>query len=52
MQLTIPELIMFSRQHLAGYKQPRTVVFVDQLPQTSNGKIHRAAVKEQLLSNI
>ncbi len=52
MDLTIPELILFSRQRLAGYKQPRTVVFVEQLPQTSNGKIHRAAVKEQLLSNI
>lgn len=51
-RLTIPEITMFSRARLAGYKQPRMIVFVDQLPQTSSGKVHRAAVINELLSNI
>lgn len=50
-RVTIPELVQFSRSKLAGYKQPRIIRFVDQLPQTASGKVHRAAVKEELLSN-
>jgi O-succinylbenzoic acid--CoA ligase len=50
-RLTIPELMQFSRGRLAGYKQPRVVVFTDHLPHTASGKIHRAAVVEELLSN-
>ena len=42
------ELIAFSRERLAGYKQPRKIVFVDELPQTASGKIQRAKVREQL----
>ena len=36
------DLIAYSRERLAGYKQPRTVVFVDELPQTASGKVHAA----------
>lgn len=46
--LTAADLIAFARQHLAGYKVPRSVTFVRQLPLTSSGKIHRQAVQEQL----
>ncbi len=37
--LTKEEVIQYSRQHLAGYKTPRHVVFVDELPRTPSGKI-------------
>lgn len=42
--LTEEELTIYSRECLAGYKQPRRVVFVDALPQTGSGKIQRRAV--------
>lgn len=40
------DLLAFSRERLAGYKQPREVVFVDALPQTASGKIQRTKVQE------
>jgi O-succinylbenzoic acid--CoA ligase len=46
--LTAADLITFARQQLAGYKVPRSVAFVRQLPLTASGKIHRQAVQEQL----
>lgn len=36
----------YCRQHVAGYKIPRTVKFVDALPQTASGKIERKRVLE------
>ncbi len=38
------ELLAFSRQRLAGYKQPRLIAFTPALPQTASGKIERRAV--------
>ena len=35
------ELIKFCREHLAAYKCPRKVIFVDDVPKTSSGKIMR-----------
>ena len=35
------ELINFCRKHLAAYKCPRKVIFVDDVPKTSSGKIMR-----------
>ena len=35
------ELINFCREHLAAYKCPRKVMFVDDVPKTSSGKIMR-----------
>jgi len=35
------ELQQFARQHLAEYKRPRWVEFVDALPQTATGKVQR-----------
>ena len=35
------ELIAFAKEHLAAYKRPRMVRFVDDLPKTSTGKIMR-----------
>lgn len=46
--LTIDELLAHSRTHLAGYKQPRQVEFVAELPQTASGKIDRREVLRHL----
>jgi O-succinylbenzoic acid--CoA ligase len=43
-------LLAFSRGQLAGYKQPRVIAFVEQLPLTASGKVQRRAVIEQLLA--
>jgi len=47
-QMTEEKLLAFSREQLAGYKQPRHIHFVDQLPLTASGKIHRKAVIDQM----
>ncbi len=47
-QISEQALLAFSRERLAGYKQPRHIHFVDQLPLTASGKIHRKAVAEQM----
>ena len=38
---TEDEILSFCRQHLANYKVPRGVYFVDDVPKTSTGKIMR-----------
>lgn len=40
------ELIDFARERLAGFKAPRTVDFVDDLPRLPSGKIQRRLVRE------
>jgi acyl-CoA synthetase (AMP-forming)/AMP-acid ligase II len=42
------ELISYCRAHLAGYKQPRLVHFVDALPRTASGKIRRDVICQQM----
>ena len=39
--LTADEVIAHCRSRLAKYKQPRTVIFVDELPMTVSGKIRK-----------
>ncbi len=46
--LTPQEVEAFGRTHLAGYKIPRTIKIVNQLPQTASGKIQRHMVAEAL----
>jgi len=36
----------FARRHLADYKRPKAYVRLDALPQNSNGKINRNALRE------
>jgi fatty-acyl-CoA synthase len=43
---TAEEIIAFSRQHLARYKVPRTVVF-GPLPKTSTGKVQKFVLRKQ-----
>jgi acyl-CoA synthetase (AMP-forming)/AMP-acid ligase II len=38
-QLTDEDVVAFAREHLAGYKIPRSVEFTDELPRTGSGKI-------------
>lgn len=35
-------IMAHAAEHLAGYKRPREVIFVDALPRTANGKVIRA----------
>jgi long-chain acyl-CoA synthetase len=44
--LTAPEIIAFCGEHMAGYKKPKAVDFVDELPVSGYGKILRREVRE------
>ncbi len=37
------ELKLFCGEHMAGYKRPRRVFFVEEVPRSASGKINRAA---------
>lgn len=41
------ELAAFLRERLAGYKRPRSIVFLPALPKTPVGKVLRRALREQ-----
>jgi fatty-acyl-CoA synthase len=43
---TEAELIAFAKQHLAGYKVPRAIVFAE-IPKTSTGKIQKHLLRNQ-----
>ncbi len=45
--LTADELIAFTRERLAGYKLPRTVDFVEELPRTPSGKVLKRELRER-----
>jgi acyl-CoA synthetase (AMP-forming)/AMP-acid ligase II len=38
-------VIAFAAEHLAGYKKPKSVDFVDDLPKTTYGKIDKKAIR-------
>ncbi len=44
---TDAELIAFSRQRLAHFKCPRTVVFTDAIPRTTGGKVDKKLLREK-----
>ncbi|MEE6138376.1 acyl-CoA synthetase [Mycobacterium sp. 050128] len=41
------ELIAYCRDHLAGYKCPRTVEFDPELPRDPNGKLYKRRIRER-----
>jgi o-succinylbenzoate---CoA ligase len=43
-ELSEADLLTYCRKRLAGYKMPRQIRFVSELPQTASGKIARTAV--------
>lgn len=44
------ELLEYCRERLAGYKRPRSVDFVDELPRHDTGKVFRGLVRDRYLS--
>jgi long-chain acyl-CoA synthetase len=44
---TPDELIAFARERLAGYKLPRSIEFVDELPRTPTGKVLKRELRER-----
>jgi long-chain acyl-CoA synthetase len=48
---TVEEIIAFCKLHLAGYKTPKSVDFVDALPRNPTGKILRRELREQYRAN-
>jgi malonyl-CoA/methylmalonyl-CoA synthetase len=47
--LTAEEVRDFCREDLAGYKKPREVVFVEELPRNALGKVLKHEVRERLI---
>jgi fatty-acyl-CoA synthase/long-chain acyl-CoA synthetase len=45
-ELDEPGLIAWAREHLAGYKLPRSVSFVDEIPRNASGKILKKVLRE------
>jgi acyl-CoA synthetase (AMP-forming)/AMP-acid ligase II len=43
--LTAEDLVAFSREHLAGYKIPRSVSFTGELPRTGSGKVLKRTLR-------
>ena len=46
------ELVDFTREHLAGYKLPKQVVFVDHVQRAANGKADYKWAKKTALANV
>jgi acyl-CoA synthetase (AMP-forming)/AMP-acid ligase II len=43
--LSAEDLVGYGREHLAGYKIPRSVSFVDELPRTGSGKVLKRVLR-------
>ena len=44
--LTEAQVAAFAREHLAGYKVPRSIEFVDDIPRTGSGKILKRVLRD------
>jgi len=45
-------LIQHCRERLSGYKKPKSIEFVDDLPKNANGKVLRRELKEPFWSHL
>ena len=45
-----PEVIAFVREHLAAYKSPKRLVWIDSIGRAANGKVDYKALKERALA--
>jgi long-chain acyl-CoA synthetase len=45
--LTVADVIAHARAYLTGYKIPRSVEFLDELPKSNVGKVLRRALKDR-----
>ena len=41
------EVVEYCKAHLASYKKPRSVVFVDSLPRNPSGKVLKNVLRNQ-----
>ena len=41
------QLIAFSREHLAGYKAPKSIDYVDEMPRHETGKLYKRLLKDR-----
>ena len=48
--VTETEVLAFAREHLAGYKVPRSVTFVPELPKTGSGKVLKRQLRDEFLA--
>ncbi|HZG70168.1 MAG TPA: AMP-binding protein, partial [Chondromyces sp.] len=48
-ELSEQDIILYCKEHLAEYKVPKAVEFLDELPKNTTGKILRRALKNELL---
>jgi acyl-CoA synthetase (AMP-forming)/AMP-acid ligase II len=46
-KVTEDEIISYCKKHIAGYKAPKSVDFVSELPKTGSGKIYKKGLKER-----
>ena len=46
------ELIEWCRTRIAGFKKPKRVVFVDELPKNAYGKVLRREVRDRLVTGV
>lgn len=51
-KVTGADLIEYCQKHLAKYKTPRHVIFLDQLPRNGVGKILKTRLREQMIQQI
>ncbi len=49
-ELDEDEVVTACTERLAGYKKPRTVDFVEELPKTGSGKIMRRRIRDRYWS--
>lgn len=49
--LTEEDVLAYCREHLAKYKVPSAIEFLEELPKNTTGKILRRALKEQVTKN-
>ena len=49
-QLAEKQLLIYCRKHLAPYKRPQAIFFLEMVRRSANGKILRAELRQQLAS--
>jgi len=47
MTATAEDIMEFCRQKMSSFKRPRSVVFIDELPRTSTGKVLKRVLREE-----
>jgi fatty-acyl-CoA synthase len=52
MDLTEDDLLRHCREHLAGFKTPKQVFFVDSLPKNPSGKLLKRVLREQFVQRV